>query len=284
MADDSTTTRVGICQLAPSASRADNLARGCELVRQAADAGAQVVLLPELFESPYFPRTVDDAHFALAQPRGESEAVAMLSKLCAELSVVVPVSIFERDGDAFYNTVVMIDAGGDALGHYRKTHIPDGPGYEEKHYFAPGDTGFRVFDTAHGRVGVGICWDQWFPECARAMALAGAELLLYPTAIGSEPVRSEIDTRRPWRRVMVGHAVANTIPIAAANRIGDEGGQRFYGSSFVCDQWGELIAELGDDEEGVAVATIDRAGVARDREWMGLIVDRRPGMYGKLTE
>jgi len=284
MAEERDPLRVGICQLAAGDDRATNLARACELLREAAAGGAQVVVLPELFETPYFPATIDDAHFALAQPRDDSDAVRAIAPLCAELSIAVPVSIFERDGARHYNTVVMIDADGEVLGHYRKTHIPDGAGYQEKHYFSAGDTGYRVFETRHGRVGVGICWDQWFPECARALTLQGAELLCYPSAIGSEPERTDVQTCAPWRRVMVGHAVANTVPIAAANRTGDEAGQHFYGSGFICDQWGSVLAELPDGQQGVAVVELDRNAVARDRQWMGLLRDRRPNTYTKLTE
>lgn len=284
MADDPKPLRVAVAQFAPGPDRRDNIEQACELVQAAADAGAQVVVLPELLETPYFPRNIDDAHLRLAQSVTDSEAVGALSPLCKSLGVVVPVSIFERQGDSLFNTVVMIDADGQTLGCYRKSHIPDGPGYEEKHYFEPGDTGFRVWSTRHGRVGVGICWDQWFPECARAMTLLGAELLVYPTAIGSEPQPPHRDTRAPWRRVMQGHAVANTVAVAAANRIGNEGGQRFYGGSFVCDQWGELLVDMDDASTGTVVAELDRAAIGRDREWMGLMSDRRPELYGDLVK
>lgn len=276
--------RVGVAQMAMGADRNENIAHACELVRQAKLSDAQVVLLPELFEGVYFPRTIDDAHFALATSVEDSPAIVALAALCKELQVVVPVSFFERDGDRYFNSVVMLDADGVQVGRYRKTHIPDGAGYEEKHYFEPGDTGFVVFDTRYGRIGVGICWDQWFPECARAMTLMGAEVLLYPTAIGSEPMAPHRDTRAPWRRVMQGHAVANTIPVAAANRVGDENGQRFYGTSFVCDGYGEICAELDDHEEGVRVVTFSRKQLAIEREWMGLVRDRRPECYGALTK
>jgi N-carbamoylputrescine amidase len=178
----------------------------------------------------------------------------------------------------------MVDADGSVLGHYRKTHIPDGPGYEEKYFFAPGDTGFKAWDTRFGKIGVGICWDQWFPECARAMTLLGADLLLYPTAIGTEPVRAEVDTSAPWRRVMVGHAVANTIPVAAANRVGDEHGQRYYGTSFICDGRGDILTELDREEEGFAIAELDLAKWHQEREWMALMRDRRPEAYAALAQ
>jgi N-carbamoylputrescine amidase len=199
-----------------------------------------------------------------------------------ELGVALPVSFFEREGDRYFNSLAMLDADGALLGVYRKTHIPDGTGYEEKYYFSPGDTGFRVWDTRFGKVGVGICWDQWFPECARAMTLQGADVLLYPTAIGSEPVTTR-DTSKPWRRAMVGHAVSNTIHVAAANRVGNEGGQLFYGTSFIADPWGEIRAELYG-EPGLLVHTLDLASARKDRDWMGLLKDRQPHAYAALSK
>ena len=195
--------------------------------------------------------------------------------------MVLPYSWFEKAGQAYYNSLAMIDATGEVLGVYRKSHIPDGPGYAEKYYFRPGDTGFRVFDTQHGRIGAGICWDQWYPECARAMALQGAEVLLYPTAIGSEPKSGE-DTKDPWQRVMIGHAVANSMPVAAANRIGDEGGQVFYGSSFICDPRGDKVAELGATASGVATHVFDRVELEKRRASWGFFRDRRPELYHVL--
>jgi N-carbamoylputrescine amidase len=206
-----------------------------------------------------------------------------MQALAAELEVVLPVSFFERSGQNYYNSLVAIDADGTALGIYRKSHIPDGPGYEEKFYFRPGDTGFQVWNTRHGRIGVGICWDQWFPEAARSMALQGAEVLLYPTAIGSEPGEPDADTKAPWQRAMVGHAVVNAMPVAAANRIGTEGGLTFYGSSFVCDQRGDVKVELGREDAGVAVASFDREALRRYRANWGFFRDRRPDLYGRLT-
>jgi N-carbamoylputrescine amidase len=253
------------------------------LIRKAAKRGAQIVLTPELFEGPYFPQTEDELAFDLAAPLDGHPMVARMQALAAELGVVLPVSFFERAGQAYYNSLVMIDAGGTRLGVYRKSHIPDGPGYEEKFYFRPGDTGFQVWETRFGSVGVGICWDQWFPEAARIMALGGAEILLYPTAIGTEPNEPDDDTKAPWQRVMIGHAVANAMPIAAANRIGREGALRFYGSSFICDQRGNMKAELGREEEGVAIASFDRAELRRYRANWGFFRDRRPELYGKLT-
>lgn len=259
-----------------------NIAKAVELVRAARGLGAQVVLLPELFATPYFPREIDPKFFELAHGADDDPSLRALAPLAQELGVVIPVSFFERAGDAFYNSVVVLDADGSSLGLYRKTHIPDGTGYEEKYYFSSGDTGFRRYVTRYGSLGVGICWDQWFPESARAMTLLGADVLLYPTAIGSEPVTGR-DTSRPWRRAMLGHAVSNTIPIAAANRVGTEGDQVFYGTSFIADPWGEVIAELGRTEEGVCLAALDLAAARSDRDWMGLLRDRRPETYGVLT-
>jgi N-carbamoylputrescine amidase len=259
-----------------------NIAKAVELVRAAHARGAQVVLLPELFATPYFPREIDQKFFTLAHAVKDDPALRALAPLANELGVVIPVSFFEREGDAYYNSLAVLDADGNSLGVYRKTHIPDGTGYEEKFYFSPGDTGFRRFSTRYGQLGIGICWDQWFPESARALTLLGADLLLYPTAIGSEPVTGR-DTSRPWRRAMIGHAVSNTIPLAAANRVGTEGDQVFYGTSFIADPWGEVVAELNRTEEGVCHATLDLAAARTDREWMGLLRDRRPEMYGVLT-
>jgi len=263
-------------------SRAQNLARVEGHVRAAAAQGARIILPPELFEGPYFCREEHSEHFAEARPLEKDEAVARMRGLARELEVVVPVSFFERAGQAYYNSVAVVDADGSVLGVYRKSHIPDGPGYEEKFYFRPGDTGFKAWATRYGNIGVGICWDQWFPEAARAMMLQGAELLLYPTAIGSEPHEPDVDTRDPWQRAMIGHAVSNVVPVVAANRIGDEGGQRFYGSSFVADQRGDKVAELGRDDEGVIVAQVDLDRLARTRAGWGFFRDRRPDLYDVL--
>ena len=267
-----------------------NIARVARLVREAAGRGAQVILPPELFQGPYFCVRQEERWFATAYPWREHPCVTALAPLAAELGVVLPISIFEREGPHYFNSLVMVDAGGEVLGLYRKSHIPDGPGYQEKYYFRPGDTGFRVWDTRHGRLGAGICWDQWYPEAARAMTLMGAQALLYPTAIGSEPHDPNLDTALPWRRAMQGHAVANVIPVAGANRTGFEpwpdypsGGQAFYGSSFVCDHRGDLLADLGRDEEGVALASFDREFLDRHRAAWGFFRDRRPDLYGALT-
>lgn len=274
---------IGIVQCALDGARDENVARIEALVREAAKEGAQVVLTPELFEGPYFPQTADERAFDLAAPLDGHPSVARMRALAAELEIVLPVSFFERSGQSYYNSVAAIDADGTVLGTYRKSHIPDGPGYEEKFYFRPGDTGFQVWKTRHGRIGVGICWDQWFPEAARSMALQGAEVLLYPTAIGSEPGEPDADTEAPWRRAMVGHAVVNAMPVAAANRVGTEGELTFYGSSFVCDQRGDVQVELGREDEGVAVASFDREALRRYRAGWGFFRDRRPDLYGRLT-
>jgi N-carbamoylputrescine amidase len=276
--------RVAVVQLAMSDDVHENIGRAGQLVAEAAAQGANIALLPELFASRYFPARTDPASFALADPPERSPAVQAMRVLAATHEVVLPVSYFERDGDRFYNSLIVFDADGREVGRYRKSHIPDGAGYEEKHFFAPGDSGFTVFDTRYGRLGVGICWDQWFPECARALALLGADLLLYPTAIGSEPTRPELDTQKPWQRVMIGHAVANTIPLAAANRVGDELGQVFYGSSFICDGRGEPLAQLDRNTQGVAVVELDLDAWRKEREWFGLLRDRRPELYMKLTQ
>ena len=276
---------VAALQLAlAAADEATNIAAVAALVEQAAGQGAQIVLPPELFAGPYFCAVEDEARFALARPLGESPSVREMQRLARSLKVAIPTSFFERDGQHFYNTLAMIDADGAILGTYRKSHIPDGPGYEEKYYFRPGNTGFKVWDVAGTRIGVGVCWDQWFPECARAMALMGAELLFYPTAIGSEPYDADFDTSRIWRRAMLGHAASNCMPVIAANRIGEESGQRFYGHSFIADQWGDFAAEFGRDESGVLVATLDLEAARRHRAGMGFFRDRRPDLYRRLVE
>ncbi len=263
-------------------TRDENVARVTAHVREAAARGAQVILPPELFEGPYFCREEREAYFDWARPAEQNPTLEHFGRLAAELGVVIPVSFFERAGQAYYNSVALIDADGATLGVYRKSHIPDGPGYEEKFYFRAGDTGFRVWPTRFGTLGVGICWDQWFPECARAMALLGADVLFYPTAIGSEPHDASLDTRDPWQRAMIGHAVSNVIPVVAANRIGDEAGQVFYGSSFIADPRGDKVAELGRAEEGVILAGFDLAAIRRTRAAWGFFRDRRPELYGVL--
>src|SRR6201991_1634751 len=253
-----------VLQTALTDDATKNIKRVSEMVREAAGKGADVILPSELFEGHYFCKTQEETNFKRAHEWRSSPAVIAMAKLAKELGVVIPVSIFEKAGPAYYNSLVMADADGSLLGVYRKSHIPDGPGYQEKYYFRPGDTGFRVWDTRFGRIGVGICWDQWYPEAARAMALMGAEALLYPTAIGSEPHDPTLDTALPWRRAMQGHAVSNVIPVVGANRTGFEpwegypgGGQRFYGSSFIANHRGDLVSELGRDDEGVVSTTVD---------------------------
>ncbi len=267
-----------------SADERDNILAVGALVEEAAAAGAQIVLPPELFSGPYFCKSEDEALFALARPTAEHPSVIAMRDLAARLKVAIPTSFFERDGHHYYNTIAMIDAGGEILGTYRKSHIPDGPGYEEKYYFRPGNDGFKVWDVAGARIGVGICWDQWYPESARVMALMGAELLLYPTAIGSEPYDEELDTSRMWRRAMVGHAVSNCMPVIAANRIGVEQGQSFYGHSFIADEWGDLLSAFGAEETGVLLAALDLSAAARHRAGMGFFRDRRPQLYGRIAQ
>jgi len=293
-----TAITVAALQLAlGSDDEAANIAAVSALVEEAAAKGAQLILPPELFSGPYFCREEDEALFALARPTTEHPSVIAMQALAVRLKVTIPTSFFERDGHHYYNTLAMIGPDGAVQGTYRKSHIPDGPGYEEKFYFRPGNDGFKVWDVpgagaAMVRVGVGICWDQWYPECARVMALMGAELLLYPTAIGSEPYDTALDTSRMWRRAMVGHAVSNCMPVVAANRNGAEGPagpegqgpQRFYGHSFIADEWGDLVADYGADETGVLIATLDLARAARHRAGMGFFRDRRPQLYGRIAQ
>ncbi len=263
-----------------------NVATAERLVRDAAGRGARLVLVPELFEGPYFCKDQLPEHLALAHPVEGHPTVEHFRSVAAELDVVLPLSIYERAGNARFNTVVMVDADGSVLGTYRKSHIPDGPGYTEKYYFSPGDTGFRVWPTRHGVIGVGICWDQWFPESARAMALLGAEVLCYPTAIGSEPPDPTWDSSGHWQRVMQGHAGANLVPLVASNRFGHEVGRTteitFYGSSFIADPTGAKVAEAPRDDEAVLTATFDLAALDTQRAAWGLFRDRRPDLYGPL--
>ncbi|KQM92612.1 MULTISPECIES: N-carbamoylputrescine amidase [Sphingomonas] len=278
---------VAALQLGFTADIDKNIANVSRLVREAAARGAQVILPPELFEGEYFCRVEDEGLFANAAPVGEHKAVLAMQALAEALKVTIPTSFFEADGPHHYNSLAMIGPDGEVQGVYRKSHIPDGPGYEEKFYFRPGNTGFKVWPhaAAQGRstLGVGVCWDQWYPETARAMMLMGAEVLFYPTAIGSEPHDTSLDTARLWRRAMVGHAVSNVVPIVAANRVGVEHGQTFYGTSFIADERGDILAELGRDDEGVITATIDLDIVKRHRAAFGFFRDRRPDLYGRLV-
>jgi N-carbamoylputrescine amidase len=260
-----------------------NVDKTVALVHEAAKKGAQIILPSELFEGPYFCKQERDEFFSWAKPYEGHPTVAVFKKLARELGVVIPVSFYERDNNQYYNSVAVIDADGTDLGLYRKSHIPDGPGYEEKFYFRPGNTGFKVWKTRFGTVGVGICWDQWFPECARAMMLMGADLLFYPTAIGTEPENPTLDTKDLWQRAMIGHSVSNVVPVIASNRIGTESDQTFYGCSFITDQRGEKIAELGRKEEGVIVAELDLDEVRKNRASFGFFRDRRPELYSELT-
>ena len=290
MAPSARTVTVAALQLDLSShDEAANIAAVSALIEDAAGKGAQIVLPPELFSGPYFCKVEDEARFALARPTAEHPSVTAMQALAAKLKVAIPTSFFERDGHHYYNTLAVIDARGEVLGTYRKSHIPDGPGYEEKYYFRPGNDGFKVWDVpldggGATRIGVGICWDQWYPETARVMALMGAELLFYPTAIGAEPYDPDLDTSRMWRRAMVGHAVSNCMPVIAANRVGVEDGQRFYGHSFIADEWGDYLCEYGAHESGALVATIDLDGAARHRAGMGFFRDRRPQLYGRICE
>jgi N-carbamoylputrescine amidase len=268
-----------------------NLAQAEALVRRAARDGAQVILLQELFETPYFCIEQDSRHLRLATTLRENRAVAVMTRLARELGVVLPVSFFERSGQACFNSVAVVDADGEVLGLYRKAHIPNGVGYQEKTYFSPGDTGFRVWNTSFGRIGVGICWDQWFPECARVMALQGAELLMYPTAIGTEPPPAlPVNSRDHWQRTQQGHAAANLIPLIASNRFGlerslqqpDDLYIRFYGSSFIADQLGAKVAEAGEDGQAILLAEFDLAAAAELRDNWFVFRDRRPDLYGPL--
>ncbi|WP_254446160.1 N-carbamoylputrescine amidase [Ruegeria atlantica] len=264
----------------------DNIARAEGLVRQAADAGAQVILLQELFETPYFCLEQDLQYFDMARTLEDSKVVNHFGALAKELDVVLPVSYYERAGLTRYNSLAVIDADGSVLTNYRKTHIPQAPGYEEKFYFSPGDTGFQVVETKFGRVGCGVCWDQWFPETARSLVLQGAEILMFPTAIGSEPKKPELDSSGHWRRTMQGHAAANMVPLVASNRVGHETqgeteGQ-FYGTSFIAGYTGEILADADRNTEAVITASVDLDAANAYRDNWGIFRDRRPNMYEAL--
>lgn len=277
---------VAATQMACTWDQEANVAEAEALVREAAAQGANIVLIQELFETPYFCKDQKAEHFALAGRADSHPTLARMAALARELNVVLPVSFFEQANNAHYNALAMIDADGRILGTYRKSHIPDGPGYQEKFYFNPGDTGFTVFKTRYGRLGAAICWDQWFPECARAMALQGAEILLYPTAIGNEPQDPAIDSLGHWQRTMQGHAAANCMPLVASNRIGREAGESceitFYGHSFVADATGAIVAQAGREERAVVTATFDLDAQREARVAWGLFRDRRPDLYASL--
>src|SRR3954447_702100 len=279
-----TSLTVAALQLAFTDVVEENIAAVTELVREAAGKGAKLVLPPELFEGHYFCRTQDESHFARALPAREHPVVQAMQVLAAELEIYLPTSFFEAEGHHHYNSLAMIGPSGEIIGVYRKSHIPDGPGYSEKFYFRPGNTGFRTWPAGGATLGIGICWDQWYPEAARSLMLMGAEILLYPTAIGSEPHDPELDTSRLWRRAMIGHAVSNVVPVVAANRIGDECGQIFYGHSFICDERGDILAEFGASETGVLTAALDLEAAKRHRAAFGFFLDRRPDLYGRIAQ
>lgn len=278
---------VAATQMSCSWNIDDNIVKAEKLIRGAATAGAKIILLQELFETPYFCQVKNEDYFKLASPYIQNKGIKRFRNLARELEVVLPLSFFENASGRFYNSVAIIDATGEVLGVYRKTHIPDGPGYEEKFYFTPGDTGFKVWKTRYAVIGVGICWDQWFTEAARCMALQGAEILLYPTAIGSEPDRPEVDSKNHWQLCMQGHAAANIIPVIASNRVGVEtiGGSeiRFYGSSFITDGTGAKVAEADDITEKYLTAELDLEQTRKYREYWGIYRDRRPDMYQQIV-
>ena len=280
------TIKLAVTQMPCSWERQENIDNAIELVRESAALGANIVLLQELFETPYFCKDIDDQYFELATTVEENTAVKQMQGIASDLNVVIPVSIFERANNAFFNTLVMIDADGTILGKYRKSHIPDAFGYTEKFYFSPGDTGIRVWDTKFCKLSVPVCWDQWFPETARVAALKGAELILYPTAIGSNPNSTDTDALRHWQRTQQGHAAANVLPVAASNRIGVEQGDscslRFFGASFITDHLGEIVVEASEDERQVLVSEIDLTEARRYRDAWTLFRDRRPDLYSPL--
>ena len=277
--------KVAATQMSCSWNREEVLDKAEKLVRKAAAEGANIILLQELFETPYFCQKQNFEYFDLAKPLSENAAVKRFTEVAKELQVVLPISFYEKAGNTAFNTIAIIDADGTILGTYRKTHIPDGLPYAEKFYFTPGDTGFKVWKTKYADIGVGICWDQWFPEAARSMALLGAELLFYPTAIGSEPTLN-VDSKSHWQHAMQGHAAANIMPVIASNRIGtetdDESSMTFYGSSFIADQTGTIVEEADRETESVLVHEFDLDAIAQMRREWGVFRDRRPEMYGTL--
>ena len=270
-----------------SENKDSNVLKALESVRTSAKNGAQIILLPELFEGLYFCKDMDKKYFSWAKPLENNLLIQQFSALAKELEIVLLVSYFEKASKNFFNSLVVIDSDGSVMDNYRKTHIPDGPGYEEKFYFHEGDSGFKVYDTAYGKIGVGICWDQWFCETARALALKGAEIIFYPTAIGSEP-EVGIDSKEHWQRVQMGHAATNTIPVVVANRVGLEVGESceitFYGSSFITDYTGKMIAEASRDKEEIIYAEFDLQENSKQREYWGLLRDRRATTYQELIQ
>lgn len=279
--------KVAITQLKMSWDIEDNLVKAEQIVRKAAIQGAKIILLPELFKTPYFCQKENYDYFSLSEELNSSATIAHFQRLAQELEVVLPISFFEKAGNVHFNSLVMIDADGKNLGLYRKSHIPTGECYEEKFYFSPGDTGFKVFKTKYGKVGVGICWDQWFPEVARSLALMGAEIIVYPTAIGSEPILPK-DSKDHWQNTMKGHAAANIVPILASNRIGTESDKdstmTFFGSSFIADEDGNIVSELSRVEENFAIADFDLKAINKKRVSWGVFRDRRPDLYDSLIK
>ena len=279
--------KVSAIQMSMREDKNSNVSKAIDLVRESALHGAQIILLPELFESLYFCKDMDSKYFSYASPLKNNSLIQQFSLLAKELDVVLLVSYFEKAGEDYFNSLVVIDANGEVMENYRKTHIPDGPGYEEKFYFTPGDTGFKVWDTKYAKIGAGICWDQWFCESARALALKGAEIIFYPTAIGSEP-EIGVDSKEHWQRVQMGHAASNTVPVVVANRIGEEVGKsctlEFYGSSFITDYTGKIIAEASREQEEILYADFDLSENARQKDYWGLLRDRRPATYEDLTQ
>lgn len=277
--------KVASTQMTCSWNRKETLEKADKLVRQAAEKGANIILLQELFETPYFCQKEKYEYLDLATTKEDNAAINHFKNVAKELNVVLPISFFERSGNAAFNSLVVIDADGSVSDTYRKTHIPDGHCYEEKFYFSPGDTGFKVYETAYGKIGVGVCWDQWFPESARCMALLGAEILFYPTAIGSEPILS-IDSKQHWQRCMQGHAAANIMHLVASNRIGteieEESSMTFYGSSFIADETGEIVNEMDRESEGFIIHEFDLDEIRNMRRSWGVFRDRRPEMYGPI--
>jgi N-carbamoylputrescine amidase len=278
---------LALAQFSMSPKYEENIAKADSFIAKAASKGAELVLLPELFEGPYFCQIEDYANFDLAEDASDSKTLKHFQKIAKEYKVVLPLSFFEKDGNCYFNSLAVIDNDGTILGIYRKSHIPTGECYEEKFYFTPGDTGFKVFNTSIGKLGVGICWDQWFPETARILTLLGAEMIVYPTAIGSEPVLPK-DSKDHWQNVMKGHAAANIVPVLAANRVGLEkaknSSMKFFGSSFIADQHGEKVAEANRDEETILLATFDLKAIDKERQNWGVFRDRRPELYGDLLK
>ena len=279
--------KVSAIQMAMSDDKKSNVQKAEKLVRESAQGGAQIILLPELFEALYFCKDMDEKYFSWAAPLKGNKLIERFSALAKELKVVILVSYFEKSDEGYFNSLVVVDSDGTIMDNYRKTHIPDGPGYEEKFYFKPGDSGFKVYSSSYGKIGVGICWDQWFCETARALTLMGAEIIFYPTAIGSEP-EIHLDSKEHWQRVQMGHAATNTVPVVVANRIGKEEGEscslNFYGSSFITDYTGAKIAEASREKEEIIYAEFDLEDNAKQREYWGLIRDRRPDSYSVLCE